>query len=146
MKVFCGLILILASAIASAGSYTTCPNGECERVIIDAQNVGGPGYSTALGAYETSNGGSSVRITTAASTQVFVGAALIKRIIVTASTAGTAATYDDADGTCNAAGALQKTGAIPLVASQVYELGIEVSAGLCVLTTGTVDISVVYLP
>jgi hypothetical protein len=114
--------------------------------ITGTPSVSLSAHNSSLGALETSNGGTTARITTATSTQVYVGAAMLKRITVAASTAGTIAVYDDADGTCNAAGVLQKTGAFPLVASGVYEMGIEVSAGLCLLSTGVLDATVVFFP
>lgn len=101
-------------------------------------------HNSNLGALETSNGGTATRVTTIASQQIYVGASMVKRIIVATTTVGTFVIYDDADGTCSST---QKTGTITPAAGTVWELGIEVSAGLCILTGGTaIDMTVVYLP
>lgn len=131
----------LISPLAYAGLIVDTVGAITNNVPLAAHNA-------ALGALETSNGGTTARLNTiSASTVVATGAAMLKRVIVVASTAATITIYDDATVPCDAAGVLQKTGALPLLAGTPQELGIEVGVGLCILTgAGALDITVVYLP
>lgn len=140
------LLLALFTASVFAGSYTTCPGGECQRTEIDQVNDGGPGMNDNTGSYEVGNGGTTTYYTTTGDKSVHVGGGRLISLYNASGTSITAIVYDNAGATCNTGG-IQKTGTMALTNGTPYHLGIDFSSGLCITVAGTSPtLTVVTLP
>ena len=123
MKKLCAALLLTLSASALAidvGTIYNMPNPAA--------------HNSSVGALTVSLGGTTNYYTTTGDKQVLVGAGELKRLYNASGTSITAIIYDDADGTCNSNA---RTGTMALTNGTVYELGIEVTNGVCITVAGT---------
>lgn len=138
MRMFAFIAGLVLSTLVCAQTVTQVIGGGAEQRFTDkaahVYTTNNPAaHNSSLGALETNNGGTTNYYTTTGDKQVYVGAGLLKRLYNASGTSITAIVYDDADGTCNSN---VRTGTMALTNGQVYELGIEVSNGLCITVGG----------
>jgi hypothetical protein len=149
MRALIALVLLLVGAIAFCQTTTeVLPGGAVQQFTNKAAHVhvqnNPAAHNATTGALETSNGGTTTYYTTTGDKQVLVGGGLVKRLYNASGTSITAIIYDDADGTCSSNA---KTGTMALTNGTAYELGIEVSSGICITVGGTSPtLTVVTLP
>jgi len=138
----------VSAGMLAVGSYGyDSSGGNWDRMEVDPNgslyvNTGSLDHSLDNIAILPDNGVVTANITTATSTIVNAAAGdLLKIIVGVGAASGTAAIYDDATSTCdtNLKGTLSVD-----TSGVVYNIGIPLSTGICILTNGTANVMVVY--